>query len=70
VIVDAGCANVNARDHRGYTPLLEAARSGHCSIVQVLLEKDANVNDSDEVIEDIPLRVQYTKISYHHYVVS
>jgi len=41
VLLDAG-ADVNAVQHQGYTPLLEAAQSGASELVELLLERGAN----------------------------
>lgn len=37
-------ADVNGRDERGHTPLIEAARFGHNDVVQALLVAKADVN--------------------------
>jgi uncharacterized protein len=41
VLLDAG-ADVNARQHAGYTPLLEAAQLGDAPLVELLLERGAD----------------------------
>jgi len=37
-------ANVNAKDQRDSTPLMEAVWAGHRDIVEILIEKGADVN--------------------------
>ncbi len=46
LLLDRG-ADVNARDSRGYTPLLSASEMGHLDIVKQLLEGGADVNARD-----------------------
>jgi len=41
-------ANVNAKDERGSTPLLEAARYGHDDICRVLIAAGADVKAKDK----------------------
>jgi uncharacterized protein len=48
VLLDAG-ADVNAVQHAGYTPLLEAAQSGDSELVELLLERGA---DPDARLDD------------------
>jgi ankyrin repeat protein len=48
VLLDAG-ADVNAVQHAGYTPLLEAAQSGDSELVELLLERGA---DPDAKLDD------------------
>ena len=46
-LLSAPGADVNARNDRGATPLLEAARYGHNDIARVLIAAGANVNAKD-----------------------
>ena len=46
-LLSAPGADVNARNDRGSTPLLEAARYGHNDIARVLIAAGANVNAKD-----------------------
>lgn len=48
VLLDAG-ADVNAVQHGGFTPLLEAAQTGQADVVELLLERGA---DPDAKLED------------------
>jgi ankyrin repeat protein len=48
VLLDAG-ADVNAVQHGGFTPLLEAAQSGQAEVVELLLERGA---DPDAKLDD------------------
>jgi len=48
LLLDAG-ADVNAVQHQGYTPLLEAAQNGESELVELLLERGA---DPDAKLED------------------
>ena len=48
LLLDAG-ADVNAVQHQGYTPLLEAAQSGDSELVELLLERGA---DPDARLDD------------------
>ena len=43
---------VNVRDHCGWTPLHEAVNNGHKAIVELLLQKGANINDNEGVNTD------------------
>lgn len=43
ILIDHG-ADVNARNHRGETPLHEAARRGRDTVVEVLLQRGADAN--------------------------
>ena len=40
-------ANLEKKDHRGYTALISASREGHIEIVKALLDAGAKVNDID-----------------------
>ena len=40
-------------DQNGYTPLMWAAMKGHLPVVEYLLEKGANLNAQDNVIEQL-----------------
>jgi ankyrin repeat protein len=46
-LLSAPGADVNARNDRGSTPLLEAARYGHNDIARTLIAAGANVNAKD-----------------------
>ncbi len=48
-------ADVNARDAGGMTPLMWAAVRGHLDMVQLLVEKGAQVNAKDTFIGNTPL---------------
>ena len=49
-------ANVNARDHDGYTALTHAAKQGHLDIVSFLLEERAQVDPHEDYVHyDTPL---------------
>lgn len=48
VLLDAG-ADVNAVQHGGFTPLLEAAQTGQADVVELLLERGA---DPDAKLDD------------------
>jgi ankyrin repeat protein len=48
-------ANVNARDAGGKTPLMWAAVRGHLAMVQLLVEKGAEVNVKEPFIGNTPL---------------
>lgn len=48
VLLDAG-ADVNAVQHGGFTPLLEAAQTGQAEVVELLLERGA---DPDAKLDD------------------
>jgi hypothetical protein len=41
-------ANINARNNRGYTPLLIASYGGHANVVRVLLDTGAIVDAADD----------------------
>ncbi|POM78898.1 Ankyrin repeat domain containing hypothetical protein 52 [Phytophthora palmivora] len=43
LLLDVGRAAVDARDWKGYTPLMVAAKRGYVEIVQVLLSRGANI---------------------------
>jgi len=45
--VPPGSAEVNARDGRGYTPLMAAASAGHAEVMRALIERGAEVNAAD-----------------------
>ena len=47
-LVSSPGADVNARDERGSTPLLEAARYGHEDIARVLIAAGADVKAKDK----------------------
>ena len=67
IAINAGCsvdmvkslvhygANVNARAYNGSTPLQDAARYGALGIVQFLLQKKANLEDKDDILQYTPL---------------
>ncbi|MDB4668762.1 ankyrin repeat domain-containing protein [bacterium] len=46
LIIQAG-ADVNVKSTLGYTPLIWAARAGNLKITKLLIEKGANVDDTD-----------------------
>lgn len=48
VLLDKG-ADVNAKDKKGMTPLMRAARSGEFDIVRVLIERGARISEEDEI---------------------
>ncbi|KAJ9591792.1 hypothetical protein L9F63_001609, partial [Diploptera punctata] len=54
LLIDHGTA-INARDEGGYTALSIAARKGRVKIVQLLLEKDVNIELSDFEYNRTPL---------------
>ena len=45
-IIKAG-ADVNVKSTLGYTPLIWAARAGNLKITKLLIDKGANVDDTD-----------------------
>lgn len=47
-LLSAPGVDVNARNERGSTPLLEAARYGHDNITRTLIASGANVNARDQ----------------------
>jgi hypothetical protein len=49
-LINAG-ANVNAKDERGYTPLIWAAAQGHIKVMKVLLDNGADINAQNELGE-------------------
>ena len=40
-------ANVNAKDKKGFTPLMKASRNGHLEVVEYLVEQGADINTLD-----------------------
>jgi hypothetical protein len=46
-LLEAG-ANVNARDHQGWTPLHSAAAQASAALAELLLEAGANINARDD----------------------
>lgn len=44
--IQAG-ANINAREHFGWTPLIKAAQAGHNQVVHELIQAGANVNSRE-----------------------
>lgn len=47
-LLAGGGADVNGRDERGNTPLIEAARAGHDDVVQALLVARADVSAKND----------------------
>ena len=47
-LLTGGRADVNGRDERGNTPLIEAARMGHDEVVQALLVAKADASAKNE----------------------
>jgi ankyrin repeat protein len=47
LLIERG-ANVNAKDHDGWTPLMKAAQAGHTEMVELLLEHGADMSVADE----------------------
>ena len=44
-------ANIEAKDNNNLTPLLLAAGRGHCEIIELLLDKRANISAVDKIYE-------------------
>ncbi|EGC29550.1 hypothetical protein DICPUDRAFT_12612, partial [Dictyostelium purpureum] len=53
LLVEAGC-RIDQLDNSNRTPFFKAALSGHKSVAQYLIEKGANVNRQDKLL-DTPL---------------
>ena len=47
-IVFDPCANTDAKDKRGYTPLLISCKNNHTTVVTTLLDKGADINYQDK----------------------
>ncbi|KAI9009003.1 ankyrin repeat-containing domain protein, partial [Phycomyces nitens] len=60
-------ANTNAKDNSGWTPLHEAARSGHLTIVKLLLDHGGDINTLGH-LANTPLH--YASIHSHPNVVN
>lgn len=51
--------SVDAVDLKGTTALMEAARGGHCGVIQLLLRSGASVNATDQVYRKLQLHYSY-----------